>query len=90
MYWLKNPHLDILSTRIHTPRCTLSPYTLDGTLDIQLFATEFCKANKNLYVSPYLPTYEEEYIFIQENVEKMKNRECIECTIYDTDTATMI
>ena len=65
MSFLKNLHLDFSTFRIETPRCVLVPFSLDGVVDIEEITDEFCRANKELYVSPFLPTYDEEMVYLQ-------------------------
>lgn len=72
MIFLSNPHLDLTKQIIETPRCILVPFSLDGCVDIHELATEFCKANKGLFVSPFLPTYEQELDFVEQSIEAMK------------------
>jgi hypothetical protein len=65
MSFLSNPHLDLTTVRIETPRCVLVPFSLDGVVDIHELTDEFCRANRDLYVSPFLPTYEQELEYLQ-------------------------
>ncbi|MFZ2255390.1 MAG: hypothetical protein WAW59_04685 [Patescibacteria group bacterium] len=64
MSFLSSPHLDLTTIRIETERCVLVPFTLDGTIDIHELTDEFCRANQDLYVSPFLPTYEQEVEYL--------------------------
>ncbi len=71
MSFLRNSHLNLSSSHIETSRCVLVPFSLDGRVDIYELQTQYCKANRNLYVSPNLPTYEEEVDFIRKVEEKI-------------------
>ncbi len=71
MFFLSTPYLDLTTSCIETPRCLLVPFSLDGRVDIHELAEEFCKSNKDLYVSAYLPTYEEELEYVRISEEKM-------------------
>jgi hypothetical protein len=72
MPFLSHPHLSLSDSRIETSRCVLVPFSLDGRVDIRELQEEFCRANKDLYVSPYLPSYEEEVAFIAQSEEKIR------------------
>lgn len=73
MAFLKNPHLDLTKQIIETPRCILVPFSLDGRVDMQELTEEFCKANKDLFVNPFLPNYEQEIKFIEKTEGSIKN-----------------
>lgn len=73
--FLKNPHLNLMTSRIETPRCVLVPFSLDGQVDIHELNREFCRANKNLYVSQFLPTYEQEVEFVRKTEAKIAKGE---------------
>lgn len=90
MSFLLNPHLDLTMLRIETPRCILVPFVLDGNVDIRELATEFCRANQELYVSPFLPTYEEEVTFLEHTIEEMKHGNLFENFVLDKDTNALI
>lgn len=90
MSFLLNPHLDLTTSRIETERCILVPFSTDGRVDIRELAEEFCKANKDLYVSPFLPTYEQEFEFIKSQEEAIRNREVFENFILDKWTNRFI
>ncbi len=75
MSFLTNPHLDLTSSRIETDRCILVPFLTDGRVNIRELQEEFCKANKNLYVSQSLPTYEEEIAYVKKSEEKIAQGE---------------
>jgi hypothetical protein len=64
MSFLRNPHLDLTTSRIETDKCVLVPFSLDGRVDIRELQEEFCLANKDLWVSPFLPSYEEEIVWL--------------------------
>ena len=83
MPFLSNPHLDLTTSRIETERCVLVPFSTDGRVDIRELAEEFCRANKDLYVSPFLPTYEQEFEFIRMQEEAIRNGEVFENFILD-------
>lgn len=90
MSFLRNPDLDLTTSRIETLRCFLIPFSLDGRVDICELQEEFCKANKNLWISPVLPSYEEEVIWLTWVEEKMRNRELFENFILEKDTGRFI
>lgn len=90
MPFLKNPHLNLTTSRIETERCILLPFSTDGRVDIHELTEEFCKANKNLYVSPFLPTYEQEFEFIQKSEEKIKAGQEFENFVLGKDTNRLI
>ena len=71
MSFLSNPHLDLSTSRVETLRCLLAPFSTDWRVDIHELAEEFCKSNKDLYVSPSLPTYEEELEYVRKSEEKI-------------------
>ncbi len=78
MSFLINPHLDLTSQIIETPRCTIVPFSIDGRVDIREQQEEFCKANKDLFVNPFLPNYEQEIEFIEKTERAIKNWETFE------------
>ncbi len=86
MNFLRNSHLDLTTSRIETTRCLIIPFSLDGRVDIRELQEEFCKANKNLWVSPFLPSYEEEVVWLTRVEEEMRNRELFENFILEKDT----
>ena len=90
MPFLRNPHLDLTTSRIETARCLLVPFSLDGRVDIRELQEEFCKANKNLWVSPVLPDYDEEYEYVRASEEKMARGEEFENFILDKTTKQLI
>ncbi len=90
MSFLSNPHLDLTTSRIETPRCVLIPFSLDGRVDIYELTEEFCKANKDLYVSLFLPTYEQEFEFIRLQEEAIRNGEVFENFILEKWTNRFI
>ena len=71
MSFLKNPHLDLINSRIETARCILVPFSTDGRVDIRELQQEFCRANKKLWVSPILPNYYQEYDYLKSSEEKI-------------------
>lgn len=90
MQFLRNPHLDLTTSRIETERCVLIPFSTDGRVDIRELTEEFCKANKNLYVSDFLPTYEQEVIWLQQLEEQIKNKEVFENFILSRERGKLI
>ena len=90
MAFLINPHLDLTTSRIETERCILVPFSTDGRVDIHELAIEFCLANKDLYVSPFLPTYEQELEFIKIQEAAIKNGEIFENFILERVTGRLI
>ena len=72
---LSSPHLNLTASYIETDRCTLVPFSTDGIVDIHELHDEFCKANRNLYVSQFLPTYEEEVAYVKKSEEKIAQGE---------------
>lgn len=78
MPFLLNPHLDLTTQIIETPRCVIIPFSTDGRVDIRELAEEFCKANKDFFVSPFLPTYEQELEFVGMQEMAIQNREVFE------------
>jgi len=86
MSFLLNPHLDLTTVRIETPRCVLVPFSLDGVVDIHELTDEFCRANKDLYVSPILPTYEQELEYLQWQIESIRKWEILELFILEKST----
>lgn len=88
IYLNKNPSLP--TSRLETERCLLVPFSLDGRVDIHELATEFCRANKDLYVAPVLPTYEEELEYVRNAEEKWKRGEEFENFILDHETQRLI
>lgn len=78
MSFLRNPHLDLTLQKIETPRCLIVPFSTDGRVDIHELTREFCLANKNLWVAPILPSYEEELEFVMGCIEQMKRGEVFE------------
>lgn len=90
MNFLKNPYLDLTKQIIETPRCIIVPFSSDGRVDIRELAVEFCKANKDLFVSPFLPTYEQELDFVEQSIEDMKRWEIFENFILEKWTNRLI
>jgi hypothetical protein len=78
LQFLTTPHLDLTLSRIETPRCLLVPFSTDGRVDIRELQEEFCRANKDLYVSLNLPTYEEEVVWLTDMEQKIEKRELFE------------
>lgn len=87
--FLKNPNLNVLDIVIDTPRCTLKVFHMEW-VDFNKLTHDFCAANKDLYVSQYLPNVDEEKVFIQEVIEKIDHWEAIEFFIYDKKSGDII
>lgn len=79
-----------MTSCIETPRCVLVPFSVDGRVDIHELLEEFCKANKDFYVSPKLPTYEEEVEFIRTAEEKIYIGEEFENFILSKDSKRLL
>lgn len=86
MFWLKDPHLDLTKESIETARCILLPFSKQSGAFIKEVREEFLLANRNLWISPFTPTFEEEARFFEEMIEKIENREIFECYIFDKIT----
>ncbi len=90
MAFLCNSHLSLSTSHIETPRCILVPFSLDIWVDIHEFHEEFCHANADLYVSPHLPTYDEEVAFLEGSIEKIRSWEEFENFILERETNRLI
>lgn len=90
MLLLKTPHLNLTNSRIETPRCILVPFSTDGRVDIRELQEEFCRANKDLCVSPFLPTYEQEVEFVKQTEEKIARGEEFENFILERETGKIL
>lgn len=90
MTFLKNPHLDLKKQTIETPRCIIVPFSVDGQVDIRELTEEFCKANKDLFVSPNLPSYDEELEFVKNSIDKISKWEEFENFILERWTNRLI
>ncbi len=90
MFFLWNLHLPLTTSRLETPRCILVPFSTDGRVDIRELQEEFCRANKNLYVSPFLPTYEQEVEFVKQTEEKIARGEEFENFIIERETGKLL
>ncbi len=88
--FLKNPHLDLTTSRIETARCVIVPFSTGGRVDIRELQEEFCKANRNLWVSPVLPDYDGEYEYVRSSESKIQKWEEFENFILDTMTGWLI
>jgi hypothetical protein len=75
---LSNPNISLSTSRIESARCVIVPFSTDGRVDIREFQEEFCKANKSLYVSPILPTYQQELEYVKNEEEKIARGEAFE------------
>ena len=90
MPFLKNPYSDLTTSRIETLRCILVPFSTDGRVDIHELQREFAKANKNLYVVPIIPTYEEELEYVRKAEEKIARWEEFENFILEKDANRLL
>jgi RimJ/RimL family protein N-acetyltransferase len=90
MPFLRNPHLDLTTSRIETARCMLVPFSTDGRVDIRELQEEFCLANKNFWVAPILPDYDAEYEYVRSSEIKMQKWEEFENFILDKRTQELI
>lgn len=90
MPFLSHHHLDLTPSRIETARCLLVPFSTDGRVDIRELQEEFCRANKDLYVSPILPTYDQELEYVGASEEKIARGEEFENFILDKRSNTLI
>lgn len=90
MSFLRNPHLDLTTSRIETTRCMIVPFSTDGLVDIRELQEEFCKANKNLCIAPVLPSYEEEMEFVTNMTELVSRWEVFENFILEKWTNRLI
>lgn len=88
--FLINPDLDLTKQIIDTPRCIIVPFSTDGRVDIRELQEEFCKANKDLFVNPFLPNYEQEIEFIKKTEEAIKNWETFENFLLEKWTNRLI
>ena len=86
MTFLKNLYLDLTASRIETLRCVLVPFSTDGRVDIHELQVEFSKANKDLYVAPKIPSYEEELEFVRNTEARIEKGEEFENFILDKNT----
>jgi len=87
---LSNYDISLSASRIETARCLLVPFSTDGRVDIRELQEEFCRANKNLYVSPILPTYEQEVDYVRASEEKIARGEEFENFILEKSTNTLL
>ena len=90
MLFLKNPHLPLSTSRLETLRCVLVPFSTDGRVDIHELQEEYCKANKDLYISPHLPTYEEEVAWLTDMEQKIEKRELFENFILERSSDRLL
>jgi hypothetical protein len=90
MPFLSNSHLDLTISRIETARCILVPFSTDAGVDIRELQEEFCRVNKNLYVSSILPTYDQELEYVRASEEKIARGEEFENFILDKRKNTLI
>ena len=88
--FLRNPDLNLTASRIETPRCVLIPFSSDGRVELRELQEEFCRANKNLYVSPFLPNYEQEVAFVKTQEEAIIKGEVFENFILSRQTGRFI
>lgn len=88
--FLKNPHLDLTTSHIETDRCVLVPFSTDGRVDIRELQEQFCIANRNLWISPMMPTYDQEYAYVQQIEQAIARQELFENFILDKTTRKLI
>lgn len=86
--FLKNPSLNLNTLTIDTSRCILQVFHIG--IDFELLTRDFCEANKDLFVSQFLPSVDEEKIFIQETILKRNLGEAIEFFIYEKKTGAIV
>lgn len=85
----KNPSYQFSNVSISTSRCILRPFHFDG-IDFKKLAEDFCAANKDLFISQYLPNEEEEKSYIQEVIENMNHGNTLDFFIYDRNSENII
>lgn len=90
MSFLLNPHLDLTQSKIETERCIIVPLSIAGWVDVRELHEEFCRVNKDLYVTPFLPTYEEEIAWLTEVEKHIMNRELFENFIIEKETLRLV
>ena len=90
MNWLQHWDINLASESIHTERCILVPFSLDVWVDMEELTREFCKANKDLFISPFLPTVTEEIEYIQNAANAIIQNEVFENFILDKQTHSLI
>lgn len=90
MSFLLNPHLNLTTVRIETKRYVLVPFSLDGRVDIHELTEEFCKVNKDFFVSPFLPNYEQEIKFLQKVMQDIEEKKVLELFILEKNTNRFI
>jgi RimJ/RimL family protein N-acetyltransferase len=90
MSFLRNPYLDLTQVSIETERCVLVPFSLDGRVDIHELQEEFCKANKDLFIGPHLPTYEQEVVYVEEVVRDIETKQTFETFVLEKGTNRLI
>ena len=90
MPFLSHSNISLSTSRIETDRCVLVPFSTDGRVDIRELQEEFCRANKNLYVSPILPTYEQEVEYVHNEEQKITRGEAFENFILDKRHNTLV
>jgi hypothetical protein len=90
MLLLKDPYLDLIHQYIETERCVIVPFSTDGIVDIKELTREFCKANKNYWISKTLPDYEEELELVKTIIIAMGNNEVFENFIIHKDSGELV
>jgi RimJ/RimL family protein N-acetyltransferase len=90
MPFVSHPHLDLTASRIETPRLVLLPFSLDGLVRIEELRDQFCLINQDHFVSQFLPTYEEEKIYVAKMVEQIRAGELFENCVFDKNTMRFI
>lgn len=89
-HWLQTGERDLSRERIETERCIITPFSFDTGVAMEELTQEFCKANKDLFVSPFLPTLPEEIEFVTKVVNAIMNGETFENFILEKETRALI
>jgi RimJ/RimL family protein N-acetyltransferase len=89
-HWLQAGSRDLSSERIQTERCIITPFSFDAGVDMAELTREFCKANKDLFVNPFLPTLPEEIEFVTKVVNAIMNGDTFENFILEKETRALI
>jgi len=87
--YLTNPEIDLESLIIDTPRTTIEPFRIEW-IDFEDLTKAFCEANENLYISPFLPSVEEERDFIASTIENRQNNKALECYVFNAISKELI
>ncbi len=87
--YLTNPEINLETIIVDTPRCTIEPFRIEW-IDFEDFTQAFCRANENLYISPFLPSIEQEREYITSAIECRRNSQSFECFIFDKESKELI